>query len=499
MTADPRTISLLAEDLARFQYDPLGYVLWAFPWGQAGTPLEGETGPRPWQRNLLVRWGTELKRRGFNGSMPVEPLQVAIASGHGIGKSAFTAMAIKFIMDTRPNAKGVVTANTGDQLRTKTWAELAKWHNISLTRELFEYANSRGNMSLVSVQHPQTWRCDAMTCREENSEAFAGLHAKNSTPFYIFDEASAVPAAIWEVAHGGLTDGEPHWFVFGNPTQASGNFRDCFGSNAHRWITEQIDSRTVPGTNKELMEQWVQDYGEDSDFVRVRVRGQFPRSAACQLISEAAIELAFGKHLRRDDYSNAARVLGVDVARFGDDKSVIFLRQGLASWKLGEWRGITPKQLAVHVAYNEDKYVTDATFIDSGMGFATVDELVSMGRAPIEVIFGASSPSVKCANMRAFIWWGMKEWLERGGAIPSDQDLRKQLVAQEYFYNAKDQVQLVKKEDMKKLGLESPDDADALALTFSAPVRPKSALRSAQERMGGKGNTVKHVYDVLEM
>jgi len=488
----------LAEDLARFWDDPFGYVMWAFPWGEKGTVLEYESGPREWQRQFLLRWGEAIRQRGFKGKVPAPPYMCATASGHGIGKSALTAWCIKFILDTRPFSKGVVTANTGDQLKTKTWGELQKWHSLSVTQDLFEYHNTKGNMNLSNKSNPEIWRCDAMTCREENAEAFAGLHAANASPFYIFDEASAIPEKIWEVAHGGLTDGEPFWFCFGNPTRSSGSFRWCFGKNRHRWSTAQIDSRDVEGTNKELFAEWVEDYGEDSDFVRVRIRGLFPRAASCQLISEDLVDAAWGKHLRKDEYSFAARVLGLDVARYGDDKSTLYLRQGLAAWKINEWRGVDLMTLAGMVMQAEDKYHTDATFIDLGMGAGVVDRMRQSGREPIGVHFGGGSTDRQCLNKRSQMWCNMKKWLESGGAIPQDIELREDLVSQEYGFNAKDQIVLMKKEDMKKIGLASPDDGDGLALTFAEPVVPKTRIQTLREQYGEE-DRVQTEYDVLAM
>lgn len=461
----------LARELVGFYNDPLGYVRWIFPWGEEGTILEGCPGPRKWQTEFLEILGERIRERGFTGMEPVAPIQMARASGHGIGKSALSAWIIKFLLDTRPHSKGVVTANTYDQLHTKTWGELSKWHNLSLTRLLFKYNNSKGSMSLYNLSHPDTWRVDALTCREENSEAFAGLHAANSTPFFLFDEASNIPEKIWEVAHGGLTDGEPMWFVFGNPTRNSGSFRQCFGRNRHMWQTDQIDSRTVDGTNKELLAQWIEAYGEDSDFIRVRVKGEFPRAAVRQLISEELVDGAFGKHLEKSVYMFAPRILGVDVARYGDDKSTCYIRQGLAAKRLGEWRGVDTMHLAGLVAQFEDRFATVATFVDeTGMGAGVVDRLRQLGRSPIPVNFSAVSNRRECKNKRAQIWCDMRDWLEAGGAIPYERELRDDLVNQEFFFDAANRIQLVDKADAKKLGLASPDDGDGLALTFSEPV-----------------------------
>lgn len=120
--------------------------------------------------------------------------------------------------------------------------------------------------------HAKTWRADAVTWSETNLEAFAGLHNVGRRILLIFDEASGIIDRVWEVAEGALTDEgtEIVWCAFGNPTQPSGRFFECFNRQRHRWNGQQIDSRTVEGTNKALFEQWVEAYGEESDFMRVR-------------------------------------------------------------------------------------------------------------------------------------------------------------------------------------------------------------------------------------
>ena len=212
----------LAAEIAGFYDDPLGFVLYAFPWGEDHTLLEGAEGPRKWQWEFLERWGEEIRDRGFDGKSPVQPIQFSFASGHGIGKSALSAWITLFLMSTRPHSKGVVTATTSPQLKTKTWAELGKWKKLCITGHWFNHNASHGNMNMTHIEAADTWRVDAQTCREENSESFAGLHAAGSTPWYLFDEASGVPDKIFEVSEGGLTDGEPMRFFFGNPTKNTG-------------------------------------------------------------------------------------------------------------------------------------------------------------------------------------------------------------------------------------------------------------------------------------
>lgn len=487
-------MQMLAEDLAKYYNDPLGYVLWAFPWGKGA--LKGFDGPRKWQREFLIEWGREIRERGFKGVDPVDPIQMSRASGHGIGKSALSAWIIKFITDTRPFCKGVVTANTGEQLKTKTWAELGKWHKMSVTRELFTHNNTKGNMCFYNKEHPDTWRVDAMTCREENSEAFAGLHAATSTPFYLFDEASAVPEKIYEVAQGGLTDGEPMWFLFGNPTRNTGFFRQTFAKLKHRWNQKQIDSRDVKGTNKKLFEKWIQDYGVDSDFVRVRVRGIFPRASVTQMIPGDLVQAAMGKHLRADQYNFAPKILGVDVAWEGDDRSTIWFRQGLYAKRLWQGREASSVQIAGLIAQFEDQLGIDATFIDAGYGNGVIDQLRALGRNPIAVWFGGKSTRNDCTNKRTQMWADIKDWLELGPAIPNDQELYDDLVGPEKFMNLNGQMQLEPKKDMKKRGLASPDDGDGLALTFAQPVHKQTPLEKLQEAYAS--GEIETEYDVLD-
>ncbi len=468
----------LAAEVATYYDDPLGFVLFAFPWGEKGGMLENSMGPRLWQWEFLERWGNEIKNRAFDGKTPCEPIEFSFASGHGIGKSALSSWITLFIISTRPYSKGVVTATTSPQLKTKTWAELGKWKRLCLTGGWFNFNASHGNMNLAHREHPDTWRVDAQTCREENSESFAGLHAAGSTPWYLFDEASGVPEKIFEVSEGGLTDGEPMRFFFGNPTKNTGYFKKTFGALRHRFITMQIDSRNVDGTNKELIESWAKDYGEDSDFFRIRVKGQFPRASSMQFIGTDVAESAATRENFKDD--KAPVVIGVDVARFGDDASVIYVRQGRDGRTVGYkmYRELDSIQLAGQVAQFIDEYNPRKVFVDGtgGYGSGVVDQLHASGykHTVEDVQFGARAiESDIYYNKRAEMYGLMKKWLGTG-QIPDEQSLIDDLTGVQYGFANENKIQLEKKEDMKKRGLASPDIADALALTFAFPVVRKT-------------------------
>lgn len=497
MDANSHHDQLLAQDMGRFYADPLGFVLYAYDWdGEASLQVvelaepwnkryKSKYGPDAWACEFMEDIGRRVRENKFDGRQAVQALRMATASGHGIGKSAITAWLVNWIMSTRPHAKGVVTANTGPQLESKTWAEIAKWTKRCITGHWFDVTTGKGSMRMVHRDHPDSWRCDAQTCREENSEAFAGLHAASSTPFYIFDEASAVPDAIWEVAEGGMTDGEPMWFVFGNATRNTGRFKDCFGRFRHRWVGRQIDSRTVQITNKTLIQGWVDDYGEDSDFVKVRVRGMFPAMSAKQFISTADADSALGKVLRPDQYDFAPKIITVDPAWEGDDELVIGMRQGLHFQIL---RTIAKNDnditVAGIVAQLEDQHQADAVFIDGGYGTGIVSAGRTMHRTWILVWFAEKSIDPGCLNKRAEMWKLMRDWLKEGGAIPDDQVLYADITGPETVPRVDGKIQLESKKDMKRRLLPSPNRGDALALSFAHPVIKKSTWSGAHTQQG---------------
>ncbi len=459
----------IAADLADMAHDPLGFVRWAFPWGTG--ELAGYTGPREWQVRVLTDIGAGLKAGGDAGAVILQ----AVASGHGIGKSALVAWIVLWALATKADAKVVVTANTDAQLRTKTWPEVAKWHRLALCAHWFDFTAT--SLHAKDVAHEKTWRADAIPWSENNTEAFAGLHNIGSRILLIFDEASAIADRVWEVAEGALTDERTEiiWCAFGNPTRNTGRFRECFGRLRHRWAGKQIDSRTVDGTNKDQIAKWVADYGEDSDFVRVRVRGEFPRAGSLQLIPSDVVREASEREATSTLYDPV--IMGVDVARFGDDQSVICLRQGrdARTVAMRRYRSIDTMQLAGHVAAMIEKHQPDAVFVDeTGIGGAVVDRLRQLNHRCIGVNNGGKPDGPVegelVANKGAECWVRCKRWLIDGGAIENDRELTNELESREYGYNLRNEIVLERKDDMKKRGLSSPDTADALCLTFAHPV-----------------------------
>lgn len=441
--------------------------------------LEAFHGPEDWQREILTSIRDGLLT-------PSQAIQLARASGHGIGKSACVAWIILWAFSTAPDTRGVVTANTETQLKTKTWAEAGKWFNLFIAREHFILTAT----ALLSKDptRERTWRIDQVTWSEKNTEAFAGLHNKGKRILLIMDEASAIPDAIWEVAEGALTDSNTEiiWLAFGNPTRSMGRFRECFagGRFASQWGSKAIDSREVSITNKAQIAKWIVGYGDDSDFVRIRVKGEFPRTGLMEFFSSADIEAAMSREVTTSITDPLA--LGVDVARFGRNNSVIYPRKGRDARTLERkvYNGINTLELATRVFEISTQLHADGIFIDGGgVGGGVVDNVRNQHLFCYEVQFGGKDDvgggvwgiqGEKYANKRAAIYGALRWWLKTG-AIPNDPNLRNALLAIKYSFNVKDEIILMSKEDIME---ENPDvmldDIDALALTFAYPLAAHS-------------------------
>lgn len=451
-----------------FTFDPLGFVMYVYPWGEPGTPLEKYDKPDTWQEDVLEHIREAYEEGGDIGEILKGAIRIAVASGHGIGKTALVAWIIHWFMSVFKNPQIVVTANTKTQLTTKTWRELSKWHSMSLHEHWFDWAAT----TFKFKESPATWVANAIPWSEHNSEAFAGTHDENV--LVIFDEASAVADVIWEVTEGAMTTANCIWVAFGNPTKNTGMFAQCFKRFRHRWWGRKVDSRTAKMTDKKLLNEWIEDYGEDSDFVRVRVRGEFPRAGDLQLIPVDVVEEATQREYIVP--RGTPRIMGVDVARYGSDMSVIARRHGRKLEPLSKYRGLDTMQLAAVVAGKIRDERPDMVMVDgTGIGAGVIDRLRQLGHDVIEVHFGSKADPGNeniFYNKRIEMWVRMGTWLKTAD-IPRDPELYDDLISPEYYYDVKMRMRLEGKEDMKKRGLASPDCADALALTFAYIAPPK--------------------------
>jgi hypothetical protein len=461
-----------------YQHDPLGFVRTIYPWGEG--ELRKHAGPRAWQADILDTIGKHLREPATRH----KPLRIAVASGHGIGKSALISQIAHWALSTMADTRVVITANTDNQLRTKTWPEVSKWVRLADNADWFKCTATA--VYSADPDAEKSWRADATPWSENNTEAFAGLHNEGKRILLIMDEASAIADKVWEVAEGAMTDENTEiiWIAFGNPTRNTGRFRECFRRYRHLWKTLQIDSRTVEGTNKEYLDELVATYGEDSDIVKIRVRGQFPAQSAKQFISSTDVDAARARHLRREQYDWAPVILTCDPAWEGDDELVIAKRQGL---KFDILRTIAKNdndlQVAAILAQLEDEHQADAVFVDAGYGTGIVSAGRTQGRSWQLVWFGAEATKAGFKNKRAEMWSDARDWLKAGGTIaPDDEVLYQDLIGPETVGTLDGKVQLESKKDMKKRGLPSPGRGDALALSFAFPVSPKAKGLAARTR-----------------
>lgn len=256
---------LLAEDMALCWDDPYRFVLLAFDWGEG--ELENWSGPDEWQTLFLTTLRDAIRAR-----VPGDVIKMAVKSGRGPGKSAVIAWLTLWLMSTRPNFSGVVTANTGDQLDGKTWREVALWHNRAINKHWFEWTATK----IVHREAPETWKIVAQKWSEHKPDAFGGLHNGGRGQCTILDEGSGIPESIFTVAEATNTDPDSFIFTFGNPIKKASYFYQIFSRFRHRWLTMTVDTRKAKAANQKQINDMIEDWGLASDHVRVNVLGEFP-------------------------------------------------------------------------------------------------------------------------------------------------------------------------------------------------------------------------------
>ena len=444
--------------------DPYGFALDMWDWGK-GELSEWE-GPDWWHREVMEYIGAWRKT-----DMAL-PCRVAVCTGHGTGKTALMAMLIHWFASTTRKPAATITANTETQLGARTWRELAKWQQMASNGHWFEWTATQYYLKA----HPATWKVSAVPWSLNNSQAFAGMHEQTGTMLG-FDEASDIADKIWEVGDGALTTPGSLWIAFGNGTRNTGRFYECFNANRRFWKTWNIDSRTCKASTikgPQYLEQLIEQYGgEETDTTKIRVRGLFPSSATRQLISSEAVAKC-QKH-EAEGWQGLPKLMGVDIARFGENSSAICLRQGRKVFPLQVLPKMDLMSTAHHVAEVIRAERPLQVFVDgSGIGAGVVDRLRQLNFNVVDVNGGNSSLNPRFLNKRAEMWWEMKEFIEGGCELPPDEGgeptLKAELTCVEYDFTDKGRIRLDRKVDVMDEHGFSPDKADALAMTFAYPV-----------------------------
>lgn len=489
MSTDPAALASFDVELdhwlASCYANPLKYVMGSWTWREG--ELAVERGPKPWQKQFLIDLGKHIKARRFDGITPVAPIKMAISSGVGPGKTALLAWIFHFLLDTRPDCKCRVTANTNTQLDTATWAEIRKWGQWKLTAPRWA-VNTETTYHLGDRAN---WFGVKTTCAPENAQAFAGWHNRRSTTANFYDEGGTIPEEIFEKGRGIEVDGEPFQFVFGQCSRRSGQLhRAVFGSERDQWDGRIINGEDVATSEvtRALYVAWADTYGgTDSDYYRVHVKGLPPNADELQYIDHQRIHDAQQRAV--DVLLDEPLIAGVDISGGGGAWTVCRFRRG------NDTRTFPPIRLTGEQSRDRSMIVSKlaealtmthpgpvkvaAMFIDSAFGAVIVERLRQMGHTNVfEVNFGGPSPDTKHdANYRAFMWRKSKEWLLLGALPAKDTRLETDAVGPGYHINTRNQLVLESKADMQRRGIASPDDWDALALTFAQKVAPMVATR----------------------
>lgn len=495
------------EELAEYVHDPLGFIRCAYPWGEG--ELAHYAGPRAHQ----IKFFAELSQHLQDPETRYKPFRKVKSSGHGIGKSTELAWLTHWGLSTFEDTKVIIMAGTGDQLKTKTQPEVSKWFRLAANADLFEV-----NVTSIKVReegHETTWRADFATWSEENPQASAGAHNAGKRLIILYDEASGIHDEIWKTQEGALTDAftEIIWIAFSQCNRSEGFFYEAaFGSQRHRWHPEIIDSREVEGVNIEEINESIATYGgEESDQARVRYRGLFPLAGGGKFID---LRLVADAQARSVSFLNDDPLIaGVDFAWGGADDNVIRFRKGFDARSIppikvkGEFTrdpAVMTGKLAdvLKRTYNGERVTM--MFVDgSGVGGnagAIVARLVALGHKNVmEINFGHDAiDDLHYAYRRDEMWGNMKDWLLHG-AIDQDPELAADLQKPVLISDIRQRVKLEPKDRMrerlKKMGLnsDSPDDGDALALTFALPCESVKPYRSdpspisTRERLAGDG------------
>lgn len=477
--------------------DLYAWVMYAFPWGVPNTPLANHKGPRLWQKQELDKITAHIAKNKKLVEMGLVPevYHLAIASGRGPGKSSLVSWIVLWFMSCIPGGTSILSANTDNQLTSKTFGEIGKWKTLCLSGYWFDstqkkltphawYANELKKHKKIDDKY---YYAEGVLWNEDDPDSFAGAHNQEGM-VVIFDEASGIPVPIWTVSEGFFTDISVYrfWLVFSNPRRNTGTFFECFHAHRNFWNTRQINSLDVEGIDQAPLKAIIEKYGSDSDEAKIEVYGQFPSQGDKQFISRGLVLDARTRELERLD-DHAALVMGVDVARYGDDSTVIRFRRGRDARSIPPtvMKGQDNMAVANMCAKLIDDFNPDGVFIDAGSGTGVIDRLKEMGYARIfEVWFGSSSEAEEWADHRTELWGRMREWL--GGAmIDLSQELMDDLCGPEYeFKGVEDKLKLEAKEKMKKRGLSSPDHGDALAVTFHKKIASASSTASKRNVHG---------------
>lgn len=464
----------------RWRHDPIAFVRENFG-----------VDPDPWQRDFLIAYNT--KRR------------VAAKACKGPGKTAVLAWCMWHFIATRPEAKIPATSITGDNLRDGLWSELAKWQQKSkFLKAGFTWRAERVTENVLpetTFMSARKWSQSADSTQQAN--ALAGLHADYI--LFIIDEAGGIPDSVMAAAEAALASGiECKILICGNPTHLEGPLYRACTMEADLWhVIEITGDPDDPNRSSRISIEWAREqirkYGIDNPWVMVNVLGKFPPSSINALLGPDDMEAAMKRIVSELVYLKQEKVLGVDVALQGSDRTVIAPRQGLVGFKPKVLRLSDPLAIANHVAAAIRSWNPDAVFIDDtgGWGSGVISHLRTWGFVVTGVQAAGKAMDDRYVNKRSEMQHEAALWVKSGGALPNMPEIKKEACAQTYFHK-KGRLQMTEKDQVKQLIGESPDIWDAYCLTFAYPVIKANPLASLQQQQAREYDPVQQAFQHLQ-
>lgn len=427
--------------------------------------------PDKWQERALDAYA--------NGDMA--RLRMSLQACAGPGKSAVLSwIGLHFLScfgEPGEHPKAAAVSITQDNLRDNLWAELSKWLNRS---EFLQHTLTWTASRIYAKDHPETWFMAAKsfpkTADEETlGKTLSGIHSKYV--LFLIDESGAIPPAVGKAAEQAMSKCSFGRIVqAGNPISLDGMLYAASISND--WFVIQItgdpnDPMRSPRIDIDWATSQIEKYGRSDPWVKSYILGQFPESSINSLLSISDVETSMNRVASKENFQFSQRRLGVDVARFGMDSTIIFPRQGICAFKYAEMRQARTDEIAARVMKAKLKWGSEMEFVDDTGGFgAGVIDALRLAKVDAQgVNFSSKSIDPRYYNKRAEMWFDMAEWVKTSGCLPNDVSLKKELIAPTYTFN-NGRFILESKENIKKRLGYSPDRADALALTFALPDMP---------------------------
>lgn len=430
----------------RYRHDPVLFVKEVL-----------NTQPDKWQEEFL-------------GHIAAGNRRISVRSGHGVGKSTASAWAMLWYLFLRFPVKIVVTAPTSSQLYDALFAELKRWIK-QLPPMLQEQLDVKQDRVEV-IEAPNEAFISARTSRAEQPEALQGVHSDNV--MLVADEASGIPEAVFEAAAGSMSGHKAVTLLLGNPVRSTGFFYDTHNRLKDDWITMRVSCADSPRVSEAYLDEMKSRYGEESNAYRIRVLGEFPRSDDDTVIPMELLEMAQQRDV--EPSQSAPMVWGLDVARFGSDRSALCKRKGNAvtepikTWKNLDLMQLTGAVVSEYEALPPSERPMEILVDSIGLGAGVVDRLRELG-LPTRGINVSESPAMGATyrNLKAELWHKAKAWLEgRDCKMPKDEALVSELAIVRYSFTSSGKIQIEGKDEIRKRGFASPDRADAFCLTFAS-------------------------------